>query len=219
MPDLIITDIMMPVMDGFECTRLLKENLTTCHIPIIQLTALSDDNNAVKGMELGADDYITKPFSPEVLKTKVKRLIQGRMELKEFYTRLLLPAEPEAIGNMPGKENTEGNLEMQDPFIARLFQIVNDNISNKDLTVKKLAEELNISQPTLYRKVKQQTSFSVMEIIRSARLKKASEMLKNHTYSIPEVAEAVGYNDLFTFRKHFVEFYGIKPSIFGRDAE
>ncbi len=219
LPDLIITDIMMPIMNGFECTRLLKEDLTTCHIPIIQLTALSDDNNAIKGMELGADDYIIKPFSPEVLKTKVKRLIRSRQDLKEFYTQLLLPSTKEDNKNKTSKEQALKKLEEQDPFISRLLQMIESNIQNKELNVKYLADELNVSQPTLYRKVRQSTSFTVVEIIRSSRMKKAAELLKEHAYAIPEVAEAVGYNDLYTFRKHFVEFYGIKPSEFNRDAD
>lgn len=219
MPDLIITDIMMPVMDGFECTRLLKEDITTCHIPIIQLTALSDDHNAIKGMELGADDYIIKPFSPEVLRTKVKRLIKSRSDLKDFYTHLLLPSNE---GNNPHETNEEitlKKLEERDPFISKLLQIVDKNILNKDLNTKNLADEMSVSLPTLYRKVKQSTGFTVVEIIRSARIKKASDMLKEHTHTVAEAAEAVGYNDLYTFRKHFVEIYGIKPSEFYRDIE
>ena len=96
-PDLIITDIIMPVMDGFKCCQLIKENLTTCHIPVILLTALTSETDIMKGIELGADDYIQKPFNPNILRTKVKRLIKSREELKEIYTRLLTPtSEPEA---------------------------------------------------------------------------------------------------------------------------
>ena len=96
-PDLVITDVMMPVMNGFECCRILKEDLKTCHIPIILLTALTDDENIVKGIELGADDYILKPFNPEILRTKVKRLIKSRTELKRIYTKLLMPSNVRII--------------------------------------------------------------------------------------------------------------------------
>ena len=97
-PDLIITDIIMPVMDGFKCCQLIKENLTTCHIPVILLTALTSETDIMKGIELGADDYIQKPFNPNILRTKVKRLIKSREELKEIYTRLLTPtSEPETL--------------------------------------------------------------------------------------------------------------------------
>lgn len=217
-PDLIITDIMMPVMNGFECTRLLKESHTTCHIPIIQVTALSDESNAVKGMELGADDYITKPFSPEILKTKVKRLIKNRQDLKEFYTQLFKPSDNKEEKNQPNKEKVLRQLEGQDPIISRLFSLVEKNVANKELCAKHLADELNVSLPTLYRKTGQFTGLTVAEIIRSTRMKKAGELLKEHKLAISETGEAVGYSDLYTFRKHFVEFYGIKPSEFSRDA-
>ena len=217
-PDLIITDIMMPVMNGFECTRLLKENHTTCHIPIIQVTALSDDNNAIKGMELGADDYITKPFSPEILKTKVKRLIKNRQDLKEFYTQLFKPLANKEEKSQTNKEKVLKQIEGQDPIIPKLFSEVEKNIANKELCAKYLADELNVSLPTLYRKTGQFTGLTVAEIIRSTRMKKAGELLKEHKFSISETGEAVGYSDPYTFRKHFVEFYGIKPSEFSRDA-
>lgn len=213
MPDLIITDIMMPIMDGFECTRLLKENLTTCHIPIIQLTALSNDNDAIKGIELGADDYIVKPFNPEILKTKVKRLIKNRQELKDFYNRLIGPL-PKEENNANNRQQLAEELKQKDPFMSKLLTIIEDNISNKEFSVKKLADIMNISQPTLYRHVKQSTDYSIIELIRATKLKKAAELLENHTHSISEIAELVGYNDVPTFRKHFTEYYGTTPSSF-----
>lgn len=218
MPDLIITDIMMPIMDGFECTRLLKENLTTCHIPIIQLTALTNDNDAIKGMELGADDYIVKPFNPEVLKTKVKRLIQNRQDLKDFYSQLFQPI-PEETEKVQQEQKMAEEIAEKDLFMSRILTIIDENISNKEFSVKKLAESLNVSQPTLYRRVKQSTSYSITELIRASRLRKAAEILRYHSHSIPEVAEAVGYNDAPTFRKHFIEYYGIAPHSFGSNQE
>ena len=217
MPDAIITDIMMPIMDGFECTRLLKENLTTCHIPIIQLTVLNNENDTIKGIELGADDYITKPFNPEILKSKVKRLINSRMELKEFYTQLLHSETHEETDITDKKGETWEKLNAQDPFMAQLFQIIEENISDKNFSVKKIADILRISQATLYRRTKQSTSFTIIEVIRDFRMKKASQMLKTNKYNVQEVANAVGYNDLPTFRKHFVERYGVNPSQFGHE--
>lgn len=213
MPDLIITDIMMPIMDGFECTRLLKENLTTCHIPIIQLTALSNDNDAIKGMELGADDYIIKPFNPEILKTKVKRLIKNRQDLKDFYSQLINP-QSEKESNADNRQKIAEELEQKDPFMSKLLGIIEDNISNKEFSVKKLADSMNVSQPTLYRRVKQATDYSIIELIRATRLKKAAKLLKTHAHSISETAELVGYSDIPTFRKHFTEYYGATPSSF-----
>ena len=209
-PDLVITDVMMPVMNGFECCRILKEDLKTCHIPIILLTALTDDENIVKGIELGADDYILKPFNPEILRTKVKRLIKSRTELKRIYTKLLMPS---ITVNGSQEENTE-TIIIEDPFITQILNIVNENLQNPEFNVKKLAEMLNMSQPTLYRKVKQLTNFTIIELVRGVRLKRSAELLRSRKYNVREVAEMVGYNDIPTFRKHFVDFYGTTPSTF-----
>lgn len=201
---------MMPVMNGFECCRILKEDLKTCHIPIILLTALTDDENIVKGIELGADDYILKPFNPEILRTKVKRLIKSRTELKRIYTKLLMPS---ITVNGSQEENTE-TIIIEDPFITQILNIVNENLQNPEFNVKKLAEMLNMSQPTLYRKVKQLTNFTIIELVRGVRLKRSAELLRSRKYNVQEVAEMVGYNDIPTFRKHFVDFYGTTPSTF-----
>ena len=209
-PDLVITDVMMPVMNGFDCCRILKEDLKTCHIPIILLTALTDDENIVKGIELGADDYILKPFNPEILRTKVKRLIKSRTELKRIYTKLLMPS---ITVNGSQEENTE-TIIIEDPFITQILNIVNENLQNPEFNVKKLAEMLNMSQPTLYRKVKQLTNFTIIELVRGVRLKRSAELLRSRKYNVQEVAEMVGYNDIPTFRKHFVDFYGTTPSTF-----
>ena len=215
-PDLIITDVMMPVMDGFECCRILKEDLKTCHIPIILLTALVGDEDVVKGIELGADDYILKPFNPEILRTKVKRLIKSRVELKQIYTKLLMPSI-NAIGDI--QEENDIAIKIEDPFVTQILKIINDNLQNQEFNVKKLAEMLNMSQPTLYRRVKQLTNFTIIELVRGVRLKRSAELLRTKKYSVQEVAEMVGYNDIPTFRKHFVDFYGTTPSTFNSKEE
>ena len=215
-PDLIITDVMMPVMDGFECCRILKEDLKTCHIPIILLTALVGDEDVVKGIELGADDYILKPFNPEILRTKVKRLIKSRVELKQIYTKLLMPSI-NAIGDI--QEENDIAIKIEDPFVTQILKIINDNLQNQEFNVKKLAEMLNMSQPTLYRRVKQLTNFTIIELVRGVRLKRSAALLRTKKYSVQEVAEMVGYNDIPTFRKHFVDFYGTTPSTFNSKEE
>lgn len=209
MPDLIILDIMMPVMDGFDCCRILKEDLKTNHIPIIVLTGLSGDENMVKAIELGANDYILKPFHPDVLRSKVKRLIQNRVNLKQTYMKLMMAKAEEAQ-----KEE-----EKEDPFIRQIFEIVEKNLQNPDFSVKKLAEMVNMSQPTLYRRVKMLTNYTIIEVIRGVRMKRSAELLKTRKYSVQEVSEMVGYNDTPTFRKHFVDFYGTTPSNFANQEE
>lgn len=214
LPDIILTDIMMPVMDGFEATRILKEDLKTCHIPIIHLTALTGDSNAVKGIEYGADDYILKPFNAEILRSKVKRLIENRQNLKQAYMKLMMTS-----GAMESDKDQEDGKPKEDPFIKQIFEIVESNLQNPEFSVKRLAEMLNMSQPTLYRKVKMLTNYTIIELIRGVRLKNAARLLRTKKYSIQEVSEMVGYNDAPTFRKHFVEFYGTTPSTFAHKEE
>ena len=137
------------------------------------------------------------------------------MELKRAYTKLLIPTpdkeEDTRDINGSDKENTE------DPLVTKVLQLINDNIQNEDFSVKKLAEMLNMSQPTLYRKIKQLTNFTLIEVVRGVRLKRAAELLKSKKYNVQEAAEAVGYNDIPTFRKHFVDFYGVTPSAFSKE--
>ena len=213
MPDLVIADVMMPVMDGFECLRVLKEDFRTCHIPVIILTALTSDEDIVKGTDLGADDYILKPFNPEVLRAKVKRLMRSRVELKQIYTKLLTSATPSST-HQDEEIIDATTTKVEDPLIEKIVELVKANLQNPEFNVKSLADMLFMSQPTLYRKVKQITGFTIIELVRGVRLKEAAELLKTKQYGIQEVSEMVGYNDVPTFRKHFVSLYGTTPSTF-----
>ena len=213
LPNLILTDVMMPVMDGFECLRVLKEDFRTCHIPVIILTALTSDEDIVKGTDLGADDYILKPFNPEVLRAKVKRLMRSRVELKQIYTKLLTSATPSSTHQ--DEEIIDATTpKVEDPLIEKIVELVKANLQNPEFNVKSLADMLFMSQPTLYRKVKQISGFPIIELVRGVRLKEAAELLKTKQYGIQEVSEMVGYNDVPTFRKHFVSLYGTTPSTF-----
>lgn len=216
LPDMVITDVMMPVMDGFELVRTLKGNLNTCYIPIIVLTALTEDENMMKGMELGADDYVTKPFKAELLKSKVKQLIYNRIELKKAYTNLLISTGTDKVQEEAGNENNENS---QDPLVTKVLELINENIQNEDFSVKKLAEMVNMSQTTLYRRIKQSTNFTLIEVVRGVRLRRAAELLKSKKYNVQEAAEAVGYNDMPTFRKHFVDFFGITPFAYSKQSD
>lgn len=210
-PDLVLCDVMMPVMDGFECCRVIKESLDTCHIPFIMLTAKVEDEDIIKGLELGADDYMLKPFTPGILKAKIKNLIHGRVNLKQMYTKLLML--PEANQNNESTEKEE-DPKVENPFIASVIQVIEENIREADFNVKKLATDMNMSQPTLYRKVKQSTDFTIIELIRGVRMRKAAQLLKLKQYAVQEVVEMVGYNDIPTFRKHFVDTFGTTPSTY-----
>ena len=201
-PDLIVSDIMMPVMDGFACVREIRQHLQTAHIPVIMLTAKAEEEDLLKSTRMGADDYVMKPFNPEVLKAKVENLIRMREQLKRIYTKTLMlkhtAEEPEEEG--------------KDPFMQQVINIIEANLTNPDFSAKALAGFLNISQPTLYRKIKQQSNLSIIEVIRSIRISKAASLIMQRKYSVQEVAEMVGYNDITTFRKHFTNQFGVSPS-------
>ena len=212
MPDLILCDIMMPVKDGYECCKELKDDPNTCHIPVIMLTAKNEDADILEGIENGADDYMMKPFNPDILKAKVRNLIKSRGELKQAYGQLLQTASGKPL------EEEEKELQIEDPFISELLKKVEATMCEADFSVKKLASDMNMSQPTLYRKVKQSTGFTIVELIRSVRMKQAALLLQKQ-YAVQEVAERVGYNDIPTFRKHFTEFAGTTPSTYAASKQ
>ena len=204
LPDLIICDVMMPKKDGYACCSELKRVMETSHIPILLLTCKNEDDDIIKGLEAGADDYLTKPFNPDVLKSKIKNHIQNRILLKQsFAKQSLIQMGMDPV--CPVKSTDE-------QFVASLVRLIEANLTDPDFNVKRLAEWVNMSQTSLYRKVKQITALNVIELIRCVRLKRAAEILTLQKYSIQEVAEMVGYNDLPTFRKHFSDFYGTVPS-------
>lgn len=204
-PDLIISDIMMPVKDGFTCCRELREQPRTAHIPILMLTAKAEDADVLQASKIGVDDYMMKPFNPEVLKAKVRNLILQRERLKRIYTKTLMLKQQES------EPETDGN-NAPDDFIQQIIHVIEANLANENFNVKMLAEQLNMSQPTLYRKIKQRSELSAIDMIRSVRMSKAASLIMENRYSIQEIAEMVGYSDTRTLRKHFTEQFGVSPS-------
>ena len=210
--DLIILDIMLPYRSGDIILADIRKQFT---MPVIIISAKETTQNKIDLLRLGADDYILKPFTPSILKAKVRNLINGRVNLKQMYTKLLVLPEH---GNSETDEGTE-EVKMEDPFIASLVKIIEENIREADFNVKRLASDMNMSQPTLYRKVKQSTDFTIIELIRGVRMKKAAGLLKQKVYAVQEVAEMVGYNDIPTFRKHFVDTFGSTPSTYANSTD
>lgn len=202
-PKLIISDIMMPIKDGFECSQEIRENKRTFHIPVIFLTAKAEDADRLKSLRIGVDDYIMKPFNPELLKEKVKALIEQRDLLRKLYAKTLMLDE----------EVLESSEDVQDIFMPKMLQIIEENLSNRNFTIKVLTDKLNMSQPTLYRKVKQKTGLSIIEVIHGVRMSKAASIIMSGRYSsLTEVAEMVGYDSMISFRKQFVAQFGVLPS-------
>lgn len=200
LPDLIISDVMMPIKDGFACCREIRQQQETAHIPILMLTAKAEDVDVLEGSHSGADDYMMKPFNPEILKAKVENLILLREQLKRIYTKaLMLKQEP--------THDKAG-----DEFMQKVVNVIEANLSDEGFSVKVLAEQLNMSQPTLYRKVKKHSDLAVIDMIRSVRVSKAASLIIENRYSIQEISEMVGFTDARTLRKHFTEQFGVSPS-------
>lgn len=208
LPDVILCDVMMPVKSGFDCCRELKGNLRTCHIPIIFLTAKGMENDIMNGVEMGADDYLHKPVNIDILRVKVAAIIKNRENLKKTYMKQLMTTRTDE------EEDKEALPVAEDPFIKKLVGQIEAHMLEVDFSVTALAKLMNMSQPTLYRKVKQSTDFNIVEFIRGVRLRKAAELLEQTDYSIQEVIEKVGYNDQASFRRHFMKLFKMTPSAY-----
>lgn len=210
MPDLVLSDVMMPVMDGFICCSELRKRKETAHIPILLLTAKAEDKDSVEASCRGADDYVRKPFNPEVLLAKVAHLLDMRRRLKQIYTRTLLHTSS-ISARKPEKAESE--------FMQKVLSCIESNAGNPEFNVKVLAGELHMSQATLYRKLKQHTDLSAVELIRHIRMTQAAFLLMETSLPVTEVAERVGFNDLPTFRKHFTDMFGVSPSKYAEDNQ
>ncbi|WP_347052761.1 two-component regulator propeller domain-containing protein [Flavobacterium olei] len=200
-PDLIITDVMMPEMDGFELCTILKTNLNTNHIPVILLTAKSSTLNRIEGLSTGADAYISKPFSIEELKLTIGNLLSAKEIMRQKYGEgFITDTENESI-------NTPEGL-----FVKKLTQIIENNLDNTDFDVNDLVNEIGMSRTVLYKKVQSLTNQSVAGFIKNMRLKKAASLLVNTSYSVSEVTYMVGFNDRKHFSKEFKKFYSLSPT-------
>lgn len=199
--DLIVSDVMMPGMNGFELTKRLKNSFETSHIPIILLTALSTDENVLEGTESGADAYITKPFSPQLLMARILQLLNQREILRQKFGK-----EPQEIRSAM-LSNEQDSL-----FVKRLDSIVYSRLGEQDLSVDKVAGLLHLGRTVFYKKVRGTTGYTPNEYIRVIRLRKAAELLKEGEKNVSEVAYAVGFDNPYYFSKCFKEQFGMPPS-------
>lgn len=205
LPDLVISDVLMPEMDGFELCRLIKSGYETSHIPVILLTALSEKSDQMHGIGLGADAYVTKPFDMTLLIRQISTIISNRNLMRE---RLLDPVSDEA---------TEGPLlenDLNEQFVRRAMQVVRDNMSNPEFGKDDFASQMNVSGSLLYKKVKSLTGLSPTDLIKSARMKKAMDLLITKRYTITEVSEMCGFSSVAYFSTVFRKHYGKPPSEF-----
>jgi signal transduction histidine kinase/CheY-like chemotaxis protein/methylphosphotriester-DNA--protein-cysteine methyltransferase len=200
-PDLIISDIMMPRVDGFELCQTLKQDVATSHIPIILLTAKASDENIIKGIETGADDYITKPFNIKILHARIKNLIELRSQAQQkIKRRNMLQPDEISVSNV------------DELFLKELHDVCEKYLSNPDFHVEKLSKKLYMSRATLYRKIIALTGESPNHFIRSYRLKRAAQLLTANFGNITEVAMAVGFTNMAYFSKCFKEAFHQLPS-------
>ena len=200
---LVISDVMMPVMDGFELCRHIKSNIEISHIPIILLTAKNTFQSKMEGLEIGADAYIDKPFSPEHLQVQISNLLTNRNIIKEHYANSPLVH----IKSMAYSKADEH-------FLDELNNVVHAHIGDTAFDVEHLARLMNVSRPTLYRKLKDISNLTPNEIINITRLKKAADFLNEGSLNINEIAEKVGYTSATHFGRNFQKQFGITPSEF-----
>lgn len=199
-PKLIVCDVMMPVMDGLEFTRQLKEDIATSHIPVVLLTARSLPEQREKGYETGADSYLTKPFSGQVLLSRIDNLLRSRTLLRSLFS-----------GDKAEAAEEERLCSQDKTFVTRLREIIQQHLADSDFSVERLGEEIGLSRVQLYRKVKVLTGKTPVELLRKARLTKARTMVTTTDRSIAEIAYATGFTSPSYFNKCFKDEFGVSP--------
>lgn len=209
-PDLIISDIMMPEMDGLTLCKKIKQNVTINHIPIILLTAKWREEDNLEGLNIGADAYIAKPFSIEILRTTAINIIKNREILRNNFSGSQM------------QEQKLKKLKVQSPddrLLDKVMKIINDNLGNPDLNVKMITNEVGISRVHLHRKLKELTNQSTRDLIRNVRLKQAASLLANQHHNITEVATITGFTNIAYFSTAFKELYGVPPTTYMEEQQ
>ena len=205
LPDLIISDVMMPRSDGLELCRKLKQHPKTAHIPVLLLTARTASLHEIEGLGLGADDYVSKPFNPQVLQAKASALLRNRGKLREYYQRQLLLEPTEIV--IADADRT---------FLEQAMRAVEQHLDDPAFGVQVLASDMCMSQSVLYRRVKQITGQTTVEFIRDVRMKRAAQLLTHSQLRISEIAFQVGVENVKYFRKTFQKIYGMAPSEYAK---
>ena len=202
-PDAIICDVMMPVMDGMECCRRLKNEIQTSHIPVLMLTAYAVDEEKIKGYECGADSYLTKPFSAKLLMARLRNLLDNHKRLQSFFCdSSSTPAQKAPVS------------ELDKSFMEKLNSLIETNMSNAGLSVEDLGEQIGLSRVQLYRKTKALTGHSPNELLRLSRLKKAASLLASTDMTIAEITYKVGFSSPSYFTRCYKDYFGENPTDF-----
>ena len=211
-PDLIVSDVMMPVMNGLEFCQRVKNGTATSHIPVILLTARALDEHQVEGYESGADAYITKPFSAEVLLARINNLLKNRRRLKNLFGNKEEEKKEEKSKEVENNEEEAKFTTQESAFLLKFRDFIEKNLADSDLSVETVGAELGLSRVQLYRKVKALTGLSPVELLRTARLQKGRQILETTGKSVSEVAYEVGFTAPSYFTKCFKDEFGISPS-------
>ena len=199
-PDLIISDLMMPRMDGFEMCTLIRQDPLTSHIPLIMLTAKSNEGDRAASYNCGADAFISKPFSVKTLTTRIEGLIESRIKLQKLYRDRILSSPSEIVIE---SEN--------DKFILKLIKVIEENLENPDFNIQTLCESIDSSYQYVYRKVKALTGETINDFVRTIKLKRAAQYLCKGELRISEILYKSGFNSHSYFTKCFKEHYGMTP--------
>lgn len=201
-PDVVVCDVMMPVMDGIACCKRLKSELQTSHIPVLMLTAYAMDEQRIQGYDSGADAYLTKPFNAKLLMTRIRNLIDNRKRLKSFTEDATAVSGKQSLG------------EVDKGFVEKLKALIEEKMSNSDLSVEDLGAELGLGRVQLYRKTKSLTGYAPNELLRIARLKKAASLLASSEKTVAEITYEVGFSSPSYFTRCYKDYFGESPSEF-----
>lgn len=204
-PDLVVTDVMMPVTDGYELCRRIKQNEKTGHIPVIMLTARADRQSTIAGLDCGADDYISKPFDMTELTIKIRNHLDTARRIRDRYRKEFLTAPDESAIPVP-----------DDTLVQKVIDLMRENLSNPDFHVNSVCTGLYISRTQLYRKIEALTGYSPAELIRSIRLKTAAAMFRKGHDNVAQVMYRIGFSNQSNFARHFREQYGVNPSEYSK---
>ena len=212
-PDIVVSDIMMPGMDGITLCKTLKTDIRTSHIPVILLTAKDSTRDKEEGYESGADSYLTKPFSTKLLKARVANLLEGRRKLSKLLARTTA-GTPDTTSPAGKEEETQTPKlsKIDSQFLNKLDELIDNNISTAKIDMAFLTDKMNMSHSTFYRKIKVLTGLSPVDYVRKIKLRKSIGLLKEGTYNISEIAYMTGFNSPAHFREAFKDEYGVSPS-------
>lgn len=206
--NLVVSDVMMPVMDGFEFCRIIKSNMEYSHVPVILLTAKNTLQSKIAGLELGADAYIEKPFQMEYLLAQVASLLANRVKIKDYFAHSPL-VHIKSMAHTKSDEN----------FLDRINDFICNHLDEPDLDVDKLARQMNMSRPTLFRKIKSIADLTPAELVNITRLKKAAELLAEGDYKVYEVSDMVGFSSQTAFGRCFLKQFGMTPTEYQKSKQ